>query len=204
MYTPEIYKNENKQAVENFIHENGFGLLINYSNQKLCATHIPLVLRTTNIGTQILEGHVSIDNPQGKNFVNDEMVLVVFSGANAYISSSWYDHENVPTWNYEAVHVYGKIKILDYKEALLSLKTLVDKYEINSQNPIRIEDLSKKTMLQARGIIAFNIEITAIESTKKLSQNRDEKNYKNIIKELEKTKKANELQVAVAMKKCPF
>ncbi len=204
MYTPEIYKNENKQAVENFIHENGFGLLINYSNQKLCATHIPLVLRTTNIGTQILEGHVSIDNPQGKNFVNDEMVLVVFSGANAYISSSWYDHENVPTWNYEAVHVYGKIKILDYKEALLSLKTLVDKYEINSQNPIRIEDLSKKTMLQARGIIGFNIEITAIESTKKLSQNRDEKNYKNIIKELEKTKKANELQVAVAMKKCPF
>ena len=204
MYTPEIYKNENKQAVENFIHENGFGLLINYSNQKLCATHIPLVLRTTNIGTQILEGHVSIDNPQGKNFVNDEMVLVVFSGANAYISSSWYDHENVPTWNYEAVHVYGKIKIIEGKKVIESLKKLVDKYESEVDFPTKIEDYSKKTMLQVRGIVAFQIEITDIRAVKKMSQNRDDKNYQNIIIELKKVNTNESIAVANEMKKCPI
>jgi transcriptional regulator len=129
--------------------------------------------------------------------------LAIFSGPNAYISSSWYDHENVPTYNYIAVHVYGKIKILNYDETVKSLKTLVDKYEQNVTNPIRIENLSKKTMLEARGIIGFQIEITSIEATKKLSQNRDEKNYNAIVAELEKTSKITDQLLANEMKKCP-
>lgn len=67
-----------------------------------------------------------------------------------------------------------------------SLKKLVDKYEQNSEKPIRIEDLSQKTMLQSRGIVAFEIKITEIQATRKMSQNRDAKNYQTIITELEK------------------
>ena len=129
--------------------------------------------------------------------------MAVFSGPHAYISSSWYDHENVPTWNYIAVHVYGTIRILNYDETVASLKKLVDKYETQSENPIRIEDLSEKTMRQARGIVAFEMEITSIEATKKLSQNRDSKNYQNIISELEKTNDNQSISVANEMKKCP-
>jgi transcriptional regulator len=132
--------------------------------------------------------------------VNDE-VLAIFSGAHSYISSSWYDHENVPTWNYLAVHVYGKLTIYNHEQAVDSLKRLVDKYEAKSKNPIRIEDLSSKTMREARGIIAFEIEITAIEAQKKLSQNRDDKNYKNIISELEKTNDNQAIAIANEMKK---
>jgi transcriptional regulator len=203
MYTPEIYKNENQEEIKKFLQENSFGVLINQTNGKLCATHIPLELETNEEGNEILYGHISKENPQWNGFIDNEQVLAVFSGPHSYISSSWYDHENVPTWNYIAVHVYGKIKIIEGESIIESLKKLVDKYEQYSENPVRIEDLSKKTMLQARGIVAFEIEITEIQATKKMSQNRDEKNLKNIISELEKTEDFQSIAVANEMRKCP-
>ena len=203
MYIPDIYKSENQQEIENFIHENGFAILVNQTNGKLWATHIPLMLKKDKEGKTILEGHISKENPQGESFKTNAEILAIFSGPHSYISSSWYDHENVPTWNYVAVHIYGKVKILNLEESINSLKELVDKYEINSENPVRIEDLSEQTMRQARGIIAFQIEITAIEAVKKMSQNRDAKNYENIIVELKKTGNVYDDLVAIEMKKCP-
>jgi transcriptional regulator len=204
MYTPDIYKNGNQQEIKKFLQENSFGILINQTNGKLCATHIPLELETTKEGKDILYGHISKENPQWNGFIDNDQVLAVFSGPHSYISSSWYDHENVPTWNYIAVHVYGKIKIIEGEAVIQSLTKLVDKYEQNSENPVRIEDLSKKTMLQSRGIVAFEIEIIEIQATKKMSQNRDRKNYQNIISELEKTKANHSIAVANEMKKCPI
>lgn len=201
MYIPELYKNENQEDIQNFIHQNGFAILVNQTNGKLWATHIPLVLDVNEKGKQILVGHISKANPQGESFKTSDEVLVIFSGAHTYISSSWYDHENVPTWNYLAVHVYGKVTIYNHEQAVNSLKKLVDKYEAKSEKPVRVEDLSEKTMREARGIIAFEIEITAIEAQKKLSQNRDDKNYKNIITELEKTNDNQAIDIANEMKK---
>jgi transcriptional regulator len=201
MYIPDIYKNENQEEIKNFIRENGFAILVNQTNGKIWATHIPLLLDKNKFGNDILVGHVSKENPQGESLKNNTEVLSIFSGPHSYISSSWYDHENVPTWNYIAAHIYGKVKILNLDETILSLKKLVDKYETNSENPVRIEDLSQKTMLQARGIVAFEIEITSIEAQKKLSQNRDDKNYQNIISELEKTHIHNACQMAQEMAK---
>ena len=204
MYTPEIYKNENQEEIKKFLQENSFGILINQTNRKLCATHIPLELDTNENGNDILWGHISKENPQWKGFIDNDQILAVFSGPHSYISSSWYDHENVPTWNYIAVHVYGKIKIIEGEAVIQSLKKLVDKYEQNSENPVRVEDLSKKTMMQSRGIVAFEIEITEIQATKKLSQNRDEKNHQNIISELDKTNNIQSIAIANEMKKCPI
>ncbi|MNX50916.1 Protease synthase and sporulation protein PAI 2 [compost metagenome] len=202
MYTPNIYKNENQEEIELFLRENSFGILINQTHGKLCATHIPLELDSNKEGKQILHGHLSKENPQWKGFAENDEILAVFSGPHSYISSSWYDHENVPTWNYIAVHVYGKIKILEGEAVIESLKKLTDKYEAQSENPVRVENLSKKTMLQTRGIIAFEIEITEIQATKKMSQNRDDKNYKNIITQLEKTENTQAVAVAKEMAKC--
>ena len=199
MYIPELYKNENQEEIQNFIHQNGFGILVNQTNGKLWATHIPLLLEERD-GKQILVGHISKANPQAESFQDNDEVLAIFSGSHSYISSSWYDHENVPTWNYLAVHVYGKLSVYSHEQAVDSLKRLVDKYEAKSKNPIRVEDLSEKTMREARGIIAFEIEITAIEAQKKLSQNRDDKNYKNIISELEKTNDNQSIAIANEMK----
>jgi len=202
MYTPDLYKNENQEEIRTFLKENSFGILINQTNGKLCATHIPMELGINAEGKEILEGHISKLNPQAEGFAANDQVLAVFSGPHSYISSSWYDHENVPTWNYIAVHVYGRIKIVDYDTSVDQLKKLVDKYEANSVNPVRVENLSDKTMREARGIFGLEIEIDEIQATKKLSQNRDDHNYKNIISELEKTENPQPIAVAKEMSKC--
>ena len=204
MYTPDIYKNENQEEIKKFLQENSFGILINQTNGKLWATHIPLELETDTEGNTILEGHISKENIQSEGFKENDQVLAVFSGPHSYISSSWYDHENVPTWNYIAVHVYGRIKIIEGEDVIQSLKKLVDKYEQKSQNPVRVEDLSQQTMNQARGVVAFEIEITEIQATRKMSQNRDAKNYQNIITALERNNTSDSLATANEMKKCPM
>jgi transcriptional regulator len=202
MYTPDLYKNEDPEAIRTFLKENSFGLLINQTNGKLCATHIPIELEVDQNGKEILQGHLSKLNPQATGFTENDQVLAVFTGPHSYISSSWYDHENVPTWNYIAVHVYGRIKIVDEATTIAQLKKLVDKYEANSANPVRVEDLSKKTMREAKGVFGFEIEIDEIQATKKLSQNRDDHNYKNIILELEKTENPQAIAIAKEMSKC--
>ncbi len=177
--------------------------MINQNSGNINATHIPLEFEIYENGKQYLVGHISKENPQWQSFENDDNILAIFSGVHSYISPSWYDHENVPTWNYIAVHVYGKIKIIEGQKVIESLKKLVDKYESQVENPTKIEDYSKKTMMQARGIVGFEIEITKIDAVNKMSQNRDDKNYNNIISELEKSGKTAEKMVATVMKKCP-
>jgi transcriptional regulator len=201
MHIPDLYKNEDKEAIRTFLKANAFGILINQTNGKLWATHIPLELEINKEGEEVLMGHISKENPQWTAFDSNDEVLAVFTGPHAYISSSWYDHENVPTWNYSAVHVYGKIKIIEGDAVIDSLTKLVDKYEQSSKCPVRVAELSKKTMMQTRGIVAFEIKIEEIQAQTKMSQNRDDKNYSNIISELEKTENHQSIAVAKEMAK---
>ena len=201
MYIPDIYKNENASDIRNFLKSNSFGILVNQTEGKLWGTHIPMELDTNAEGKEVLFGHISKENPQWKGFDKDTQVLAIFSGPHSYISSSWYDHENVPTWNYIAVHVYGKIRIIEGEEMLSALKKLVDKYEATSENPVKIENLSAETMMQTKGIVAFEIEITEIQAQKKLSQNRDDKNHAVIISELQKSDDPNAHLIACEMAK---
>jgi transcriptional regulator len=187
MYIPDIYVNENRSEILRFIEENSFAILVNQSNSKINATHIPLFIEESDDNQLILSGHISKLNPQSENFAENGSVLAIFSGAHSYISSSWYDYEEVPTWNYLAVHVEGKIEILNEEQKLLHLENLVNKYEKNSEKPISTKSLSKETMSQANGILAFNIIVTKIEAVKKLSQNKSENNKKSIISHLEKS-----------------
>jgi transcriptional regulator len=203
MYIPEQYKNENDAEIKAFLQQNAFGILVNQTDGKLWATHIPLELDVNENGKKVLYGHISKENPQWESFASDNKVLAIFSGPHTYISPSWYDHENVPTWNYIAVHVYGTVKIIEGEAVTEMLKKLVDKYEANSEKPVRVEDFSVKTMMQVRGIVSFEIEIEDIQAVKKMSQNRDDKNYNNIISELDKTGDPNAIEVAKVMGKCP-
>ena len=200
MYIPNYFKNNNIKEVKEFINRNGFGTLINIIDGKPRATHIPLEWDTNREGKDILLGHISKANPQWKNFNNDESVLTVFLGPHSYISSSWYNHENVPTWNYIAVHIYGRIRIIEGGELLKSLNKLVDKYERNSAEPVSIENLSPQTLKKLREIVGFEIIIREIQAAYKLSQNRNKIDFKNIIKELENTSKTDSIELAAVMK----
>jgi transcriptional regulator len=201
MYIPKYYKNENIDAVRAFIKENGFAILISQVEGKPWATHIPLMLDKSDNDKDILIGHISKANKQWKDFKNNEEVLAIFSGPHAYVSSSWYDHENVPTWNYLAVHVYGKINIIDGDLLKKQLSKLVDKYELKMQNPVSVDKMSKEFLArEIKGIVGFEIEITNIQAANKLSQNRDENNYQRIIKALEQQGDINSKEIAKIMK----
>jgi len=202
MYIPKFFKIDDIEKVNAFIQKNSFGILINQLDGKPWATHIPLVLETKNVNESILFGHIAKANKQWRGFQEDQDVLVIFQGPHAYISSSWYDHENVPTWNYSAVHVYGKIKIVDNKTLYQHLSKLVDTYEVGNSNPVRVSNMSAYMIEnQINAIVGFEIHITEIQAAEKFSQNRDEKNYNNIIAELENKGDRDSLEIAEAMKK---
>ena len=103
------------------------------------------------------------------------------------MSSSWYNHENVPTWNYIAVHIYGQLKVIEQEELLYTLDKLMAKYESTMDNPLRMQDLSESTMRQVNGIVGFKVTISEVQAAYKLSQNRDEEDYHQIVHELGKS-----------------
>lgn len=184
MYIPEYHKKENLSEIKQFLHKNSFGILVSQLNGKPWATHIPMELEIDDDGKDVLTGHIAKANPQWKDFGRNEEVLCIFNGAHAYISPTWYREEDVPTWNYIAVHVYGKLRILNKEEVMASLHRLVDKYEAGSKNPISVKDMSPRTLRQVKGIVGFQIEITDIQARYKLSQNRIQ-DHEKIISELE-------------------
>jgi Transcriptional regulator len=201
MYAPKYATHENKSEINDFIRQNGFGILVSSGDNSISATHTPMILNRE--GTE-LSGHISKANPQWKHFINAKEVLAIFQGPHAYISSSWYDHENVPTWNYIAAHVYGALRIIEGEELLSELKHLVNKYEAHSEQPVSVEAMSADyVQKEMRGIVGFKIAITKIEVSYKLSQNRDRKNFEEIVHQLEKRGDHPSLEVAKAMKNVP-
>lgn len=197
MYVPKNFQNTNTAEILDFIHQNGFAILVSQGDSSLMATHIPLQLSEDG---KTLHGHLSKANPQWKNFQGKE-VLAIFNGPHAYISSSWYNHENVPTWNYIAVHAYGSIKIIEGEALIESLRKLTDKYEKNSVHPVSVDNLSTAYFHKSlNGVVGLEITITKIEAAYKLSQNRDEVNHAAIIDQLEKRNQGDDLKVAGAMK----
>ena len=202
MYIPRIYKNENDEEVKQFLVENSFGILVSSKQGEILATHIPLELEPNQKEEWVLQGHIALGNPQKKHFEEGTEILAIFNGPHSYISSSWYDHVNVPTWNYVAVHVYGSIHYLEGKELLIHLKKLVDKYESASENPVSVETMPDEFLQkEIRGIVGFEIKIERIEAVKKMSQNRNEKDYTNIISKLDKRSDAQSKAVSEEMKK---
>ena len=199
MYIPEHYRNTDTKEIHAFLKQYSFGILINTVKGKPWGTHIPLEFGLNATNEEVLVGHLAKANPQSKNIMDGEEVLCIFNGPHSYVSSSWYQDEEVPTWNYIAVHVYGTLKIQNANQLLESLHALVDKYEQTSEHPISLNDMSTQTMRQIRGIVGFEIIIKDIQAVKKLSQGRPH-DHEKIIDALENQGPA-EKAVAREMKK---
>ena len=200
MYIPHYYQNENIEEVKAFIQANSFGILIDQVEGKPWGTHIPLELETDNNGEAILVSHLAKANPQAKALVEGKEVLCIFNGPHHYISSSWYKEEEVPTWNYIAVHVYGILKVLSEEETMASMHRLVEKYEQMAKKPIDLSKFSSKTLRQVKGTVGFEVKITDIQAAYKMSQTRSE-DHAAIISALEELDTAASKAVADKMKK---
>ncbi|NNE02452.1 MAG: FMN-binding negative transcriptional regulator, partial [Eudoraea sp.] len=198
MYIPSHYKNENISEVKDFIKEHSFAILVTQVDGKPWATHTPLELEVNDKGEAVLIGHIARANPQWKYFDPAEEVLCIFNGPHSYVSSSWYKEEEVPTWNYIAVHVYGKLSVMTEQEVLTWLHALVDKYEKGVKHPISLSNMSPATLRQVKGVVGFRIAVSSIQAAYKLSQGR-EKDHAQIIKELSSNKDAGSREISKRM-----
>ena len=187
MYIPKINKLTEQETIYRFMQENSFAIIVSELNGEIIATHMPVELEENDKGEKVLRSHMAKQNPQWNNFEKAEQLLVIFNGPHTYISSSWYDHVNVPTWNYIAVHVYGKPRILNEEETIGVLTRLVNRYENASEKPFKMENLSEDYLQShLKALVAFEISIDRIDAKQKLSQNRNEHNYDLVINELDK------------------
>ena len=185
MYIPKLYNESDQKHIISFIKENSFATLIATIEDRPVAVHIPLYLHENN-GDWSFTGHIARPNPIGKAFDGKTKLLAIFHGPHTYISSSWYDHVNVPTWNYQTIHVYGTARSLNDDAATKTLLDLVGKYEADIPDGLDWKDLPDEVASALRGIIAFEMKVEKIEAKSKLSQNRKDKDYFNIIKQLKK------------------
>ncbi|MGN7375734.1 FMN-binding negative transcriptional regulator [Bacillus halotolerans] len=201
MYIPKYYKVTNVDDIWDFVQNNSFGTIVTTAQGKPIATHLPLQLMKEG-DTYYITGHIAYGNPQWRTFETCEDVLVMFQGPHAYISSSWYEKENVPTWNYQAVHVYGTASILNEEELKHDLTMLLQKYEKNRESPVLWDKLSPQLLeSQLKGIVGFKMKVEEIHASYKLSQNRNEKDYMNIIDQLRHEGNPNSKQMAELMEK---
>jgi transcriptional regulator len=201
MYIPELFEIKDKEILLDFIQKNSFALLISQKDGKLFATHLPFLL-DKSAGTQgYLYGHMARANPHWKEI--DGEVLVVFSGPHTYISPSWYEEiEVVPTWNYVAVHVYGKFHIINDESDLLKiLENLINFYESSFPKPWSMAMAPSGYIHKLlKGIVGFKIEITHIEGKWKISQNQPIERQRKVIAALEKSGTENAVKIAELMK----
>ncbi|GAB3218447.1 FMN-binding negative transcriptional regulator [Algoriphagus aestuariicola] len=202
MYIHPLNAWENEPEVIDFIQKNAFATLVSQVNGRPWATHLPFVFGKNSEGDASLSGHIAKANPQWRSIKDGDEVMVVFQGPHAYISSSWYNHENVPTWNYLAVHVYGEIRIIEGEQLMTHLKTLVDVYESGRPNRVSVETMSESyVQSQVRALVGLEVKITEVHASAKLSQNRDDVNYQNIIKMLDQSPSHLDQEVASEMRK---
>lgn len=201
MYTPKLYKSEDVMVMKKIITENAFAMLIS-SDEKIRATHAMMLLNEENAEDFYIETHISKANPQAKILKNGDEVLCDFLGSHAYVSSSWYDHVNVSTWNYEAVQIRGKVELMNNEELYRHLEKLTFKYENSQKCPMFVEKMGRDFVeKEMKGAFGIKVIATEIFIKQKMSQNRKEEDYQNIILNLEQSDLANDKKVAETMRK---
>jgi len=198
MYIPKLYREEDRKKILEFLHANNFPALVTFDGQKPIATHLPVEVRDEENGALTILGHMSRANPQWKSFGEAE-ILLIFQGAHTYISPRWYGHVNVPTWNYMMVHLYGKVRLVEGGELYLLLSDLVKNHEDSASYSLKglPQDFVQKEM---NGVVGFAVDVTRMDAGYKLSQNRNDADHENIIRELEGRGDENSTAVAKAMK----
>ena len=206
MYIPSHFQENSWPEIRKVIDDHSFATVISCNAGVPVATHVPVRLVELASGEFVVQGHLARANPQWRVMENEAKTLVIFSGPHSYISPRWYKQVNVPTWNYIAVHVYGKPRLVaDADELRELLKGLVNCYEgqVEAERRYTIEGLPPNYLeAQMRGIVGFEVSVDEVQASFKLSQNRTQEDHDNVIIELRKSDDQDARRIAQAMS-CP-
>lgn len=192
MYLPSPFAESDPVELHRIIRQHPFGVLVTGGPAGLEANHLPFVLDGSRGPNGTLIAHVARANPVWTLLRDGDPVLVVFRGAHGYISPSWYaskqeTHRHVPTWNYEAVHAHGRASIHDDEKAVRGMVArLTRQQESALPEPWKMSDAPADYLAEELGhIVGMEIEITRLEGKRKLSQNRDDRDFDSTVSALE-------------------
>jgi transcriptional regulator len=187
VYIPEHFRVHDHADAITFMHANPFAILVSSTDDGPFATHLPIFVR--QMGERlVLRGHVAKANPHWRHLEREPQCMTIFHGPHAYVSASNYTtRENVPTWNYGAVHVYGNARVFASPEELQSvLHDLIGTFEpAYAEQWSGLSDTYRERMLTH--IVGFEIAVTKLEAKFKLSQNRTKEEQTNVIMSLGKS-----------------
>jgi len=187
MYNLPYFKEKDKEVTIQFMREHPFVFLTGCNvENKPVVTQVPVFIDEKD-GKLFLTGHMMRQTDHHKAFENNPNVLAVFTGPHVYVSATWYDDPHqASTWNYMSVHVKGIIRLGDADDLVAILKRLTLHYENNDARSATVFDNLSSEYREPlmKAIVAFEIEVTGIDNVFKLSQNRNEKSYNNIIEKL--------------------
>lgn len=190
MFVPNDFKETRTSENNDLVQKFPLACIVANTTQGLIASHIPLVMKDD----QILVGHLAMTNEMRSLIAESEEVLCIFKGPDAYISANYYpskfvDHKKVPTWNYQAIHIYGKINFFTSnktKLAAVGMLTKQSEQKANGASGWKMSDAPIDYLMEElAGIIVFEITISRIIAKSKLSQNRDSRDFNSVVKELQ-------------------
>lgn len=182
MYVPSHFAESRPDALARIMREHPLGMLVHPGDGRFDADHIPFEYEPGEGPHGTLHAHVARANPLWQRCPTGTPVMVVFRGAQAYISPSWYPskhetHRLVPTWNYEVVHAHGTLVIDDDERSVRRIVArLTRRHEAQEPQPWKMGDSAPEFIDELlRHIVAIRVELTSLEGKVKLSQNRDER-----------------------------
>ena len=183
MYVPKAFREDDVARLHGFLRAWSFALLVTDVDGEPVATHLPLVLDERAAPDGRLIGHVARPNPQWRAFDGRRQALAIFSGPHAYVSPTWYaTAPAVPTWNYAAVHAYGRPRVL---EGLDATRDAVARLVAVHDPAWRLADQPADFIAgMLRGIVAFEMPIERLEGKLKLSQNRPAADRPGVVRAL--------------------
>jgi len=184
LYTPRHYAMDSLADQHALIEAHDFAVLVVTGPDGLFATHVPMMLKRDEGKFGTLYAHLARPNPQVQ-MLGREM-LAVFSGPHGYISPSWFSNraQNVPTWNYSAVHCHGVAEAIA-GETLPLLSEMADVYEKDRARGWRVDELTADLRESLpRAIVGLRLEITRIEGKAKFSQNKPRAERERLIEGL--------------------
>jgi transcriptional regulator len=202
MYHVPYFKANDQSEVLAFMKAHPFVTICGVDQNHLpVATHVPILI-VEREEKLYFQAHIMRKQDHHLAFENNAQVLVIFQGANAYVSSSWYHNDDRgSTWNYQAVHAKGQLRFLTEQELFELLTNLTAYFEKDPDSPSQVKNLSDDYMKSnMKAIVAFEIEVTDLQHVFKMSQNRNQKSYQQIVEQLEKGD-LEAIRVAAEMKK---
>ena len=182
MYVPAHFAETRPEELARIIREYPLGVLITHDAQGLDANHLPFEF-DPNAGTHgVLTAHVARANPVWQRCASGNSAMVVFRGAEGYVSPNWYPskheaHRQVPTWNYEVVHVHGLLTVRDDERFVRGMVgRLTRRHEAEEPRPWKMSDSTHDFIdSMLRNIVGIEVAITSLVCKRKLSQNKEER-----------------------------